>query len=87
MINTEYMIAKKPSQRDLHIMIKNVYGAIKAYPVCAHAEIFASIAGTKTLTYRTLNHAHRLGYCFMSIDSTTGTESSISLETLWSILS
>ena len=46
----------------LTIKKKNVYGEHKYYPVCADSQIFAKIAGTKTLTRETINHIRRLGY-------------------------
>ena len=46
----------------LTIKKKNVYGEYKYYPVCEDSQIFARIAGTKTLTRETINHIRRLGY-------------------------
>jgi hypothetical protein len=42
--------------------IRNVYGQETIYPANQNADIFASIAGTKTLTKRTLQYAEQLGY-------------------------
>jgi hypothetical protein len=44
------------------IQIKNNYGAMTAYPVCANAHAFASIAGTKTLTAQVLKNIRALGF-------------------------
>lgn len=44
------------------IRIKNVYGNETIYPACREAEIFAGIAGTKTLTRDTLRRIEALGY-------------------------
>lgn len=44
------------------IRIANNYGIETAYPVCDKAELFAKIAGTKTLTRDTLRHIAGLGY-------------------------
>ncbi len=49
----------KPSIR---IRIKYVYGKETIYPVCAVARNFAMIAGTSTLTKRTLALIESLGY-------------------------
>lgn len=50
------------------IQIKNVYGEPKAYPVNTAAELFASIAGTKTLTRRTLQHVLAMGCAIEEVD-------------------
>ena len=42
--------------------IRNVYGQQTIYPANLDADIFAAIAGTKTLTKRTLQYAEQLGY-------------------------
>jgi hypothetical protein len=44
------------------IKIKNVYGSTTYYPVCPRAQLFASIAGTKTLTQAAINDIRSLGY-------------------------
>jgi len=44
------------------VEIKTVYGEQKVYPVCSNAQVFADIAGTKTLTEYTLNKIKALGY-------------------------
>jgi len=43
------------------VRIKDVYGERKVYPVSRHAQAFAMIAGTKTLTDRTINLIKSLG--------------------------
>ncbi len=48
--------------RSMHIEIRNVYGSTRYYPRCEAARIFAQIAGTETLTERTLAYAKRLGF-------------------------
>ena len=48
----------------LKIEIKRVYGNVVAYPLCDQAKLFASIAGTSTLTSATLKHIQALGYSF-----------------------
>ena len=44
------------------INIREVYGVPKAYPVCDQAKVFARIAGTETLTSKTLALIAKLGY-------------------------
>ena len=43
------------------IKARSVYGETKFYPANDAAEIFAKIAGTKTLTLATLGHIKSLG--------------------------
>ena len=38
------------------------YGVWVVYPVCQQAQIFAAIAGTKTLKEKTLDQIMQLGY-------------------------
>lgn len=44
------------------IRIDKNYGIETAYPVCESAQLFARIAGTKTLTRNTLRDIDALGY-------------------------
>jgi hypothetical protein len=44
------------------IKFKDVYGNRLAYPVCANAHHFASIAGTKTLSTVVLTTIETMGY-------------------------
>jgi hypothetical protein len=46
----------------IHINLKEVYGCVVAYPVCAKAKIFASMCGTKTLTIEAMKNISLLGY-------------------------
>lgn len=46
----------------IQIEIRNVYGEMKAYPVCDAARHFADIAGTKTLTRRVLARILAIGF-------------------------
>lgn len=48
--------------KTITIQIRNVYGKLKAYPVCNRAEAFARIAGSKTLTLSTLCEIRNMGY-------------------------
>jgi len=47
---------------NITVEIRNVYGQPKVYPVCDKAQIFADIAGTKTLLPRDIQRIQRLGY-------------------------
>jgi hypothetical protein len=51
---------------NLHVQIKSVYGTDKVYPVNTPAQLFARIAGTKTLTRETLRNVFALG-CVVSV--------------------
>ncbi len=44
------------------VRIKNVYGNETIYPVCEKAEIFARLAGTKTLSRCAIERIKALGY-------------------------
>ena len=44
------------------VEIKDVYGQPKVYPVCDKAQIFADIAGTKTLLPRDIQRIPVLGF-------------------------
>ena len=48
------------------VKIKSVYGNQMVYPVCAKAQLFASLAGTKTLSERNLKDIKALGYSIAS---------------------
>jgi hypothetical protein len=47
---------------EITIEIKDVYGQPKVYPVCETAQIFADIAGTKTLLPPDIQRIQALGY-------------------------
>jgi hypothetical protein len=44
------------------VRVRDVYGCRTIYPVCADAQIFAMIAGTKTLPFWVIDKIKRLGY-------------------------
>lgn len=44
------------------VRVKHNYGLAQVYPVCEKAQLFAEIAGTKTLTRPTLQLINKLGY-------------------------
>jgi hypothetical protein len=46
----------------VHVRVTDVYGKLVVYPVCDKAKLFASIAGTKTLTDTALRYIKKLGY-------------------------
>ena len=49
------------------------FGQTRLYPACHLAQHFADIAGTKTLTDRTLHHVLRMGY-LVQLESELGPE-------------
>ena len=48
--------------KTIKITVKSVYGNETIYPACERAQLFAEIAGTKTLTEPTLRRIKALGY-------------------------
>jgi len=44
------------------VRIKNVYGSEMIYPACDKAQIFAYLAGTKTLSRYAIERIKALGY-------------------------
>lgn len=44
------------------VRIENVYGCQTVYPICDKAIIFAKLAGTKTLTAKSIKAIQDLGY-------------------------
>jgi len=53
--------------------------------MCHKAHLFASIAGTQTLTRKTVKHIHALGYEFQVHDHALGTTHSVSFDKLMSL--
>jgi hypothetical protein len=53
---------KKGIIMEITVRVTNVYGQKTVYPVCETAQIFADIAGTKTLKPTTINSIKALGY-------------------------
>lgn len=51
-----------PGQPSITVRIKDQYGKAVFYPSCPASHIFASIAGTNTLTQPTLQRIKSLGY-------------------------
>jgi hypothetical protein len=50
--------------KTITIEIRSQYGNTVAYPICDQAKLFASIAGTSTLTSAALKKIQALGYSF-----------------------
>jgi hypothetical protein len=46
----------------IEVEVKDVYGVTKYYPICEQAQLFADIAGTKTLTVQVIKKIEALGY-------------------------
>jgi hypothetical protein len=46
----------------VEVEVKEVYGAVKYYPLCEKAQLFADIAGTKTLTIQVIKKIEALGF-------------------------
>jgi len=44
------------------VTIKSIYGSQAIYPACERALVFASIAGTRTLTPQVIKQIKALGY-------------------------
>jgi hypothetical protein len=57
-----YPRKKKGIIMEIIVRVTSNYGAKAVYPVCETAQIFAAIAGTKTLKPETLNCIKALGY-------------------------
>jgi hypothetical protein len=47
---------------EIAVLVKDIYGQRKFYPKCDKSKVFASIAGTTTLTETTLKNIVKLGY-------------------------
>ena len=46
----------------IEVEVKDVYGSVKYYPICEKAQLFADIAGTKTLTVQVIKKIEALGF-------------------------
>ena len=46
----------------IEVEVKDVYGVTKYYPICEQAQLFADIAGTKTLTVQVIKKIEALGF-------------------------
>jgi len=46
----------------IKVEVKDVYGTLKYYPLCEKSQLFADIAGTKTLTLQAIKKIEALGY-------------------------
>jgi hypothetical protein len=47
---------------EITIQVRDVYGTVKYYPMCARAKLLAGIAGTVTLTPQVLEKIRSLGF-------------------------
>jgi hypothetical protein len=47
---------------NIYVNERSVYGNTMIYPACDKAKVFANIAGTKTLTFETVQQIKNLGY-------------------------
>ena len=50
------------AMKEITVRITKNYGVEVIYPVCENAQVFAQIAGTRTLTKETIDKIKRLGY-------------------------
>jgi hypothetical protein len=55
------------SRATVEVTVRSVYGVDKIYPANWSAEIFASLAGQKTLTGSDLNLIRELGYAVVEV--------------------
>ena len=58
----EVMALRLGYEHFIQVRVMDVYGKRVVYPVCEKAKVFASIAGTKTMTETTLRCIRKLGY-------------------------
>ena len=57
--------------KEITVEARDVYGATKYYPHCGDAKVFASIAGTTTLTEQTIRRIMKLGYKIKTLQRPT----------------
>jgi hypothetical protein len=55
----------------IEVEVKDVYGVLKYYPLCDKAQLFADIAGTKTLTLQAIKKIEALGYSIKATRNVT----------------
>lgn len=56
-------------ERILQVEVRNVYGKPVVYPSNKTAELFAAIAGTKTLSTAVLANARQLGFDIKQVEA------------------
>ena len=54
--------ATLPTIGSVTVRVDRIYGNLTVYPACARSEIFARLAGTKTLTLDAMAEIRRLGF-------------------------
>lgn len=59
--------------KTIKVYSKIVYGIEQIYPYCKDAKILADIAGTKTMSARTMIKAQDLGYIVELVSERNGT--------------
>lgn len=57
--------------KEITIEIKDVYGKQMFYPRCEAAEVFADLAGTKSLTEGAIRQIIKLGYKINTVQRAT----------------
>lgn len=57
--------------KEITIEVRDVYGHPKFYPHCEDAKVFASIAGTTTLTEANVRRIMKLGYKVKTLERST----------------
>ena len=57
---------------EILIHFREIYGKWTAYPANTQAELIARIAGTKTLSFATLELAEDMGFRLVRLDPMTG---------------
>ena len=61
-MSNPYSATPWSASQKLIVQVRSVYGVHSVYPVNETAQLFARIAGTKTLTHPTLQLAEQLGF-------------------------
>jgi hypothetical protein len=70
---------------EVTVSMKHAYGKVRIVPYCHRSHLFSNIAGTQTLTRKTVKHIHALGYEFQVHDHALGTTHSVPFDKLMSL--